>query len=497
MPAGDDDAGMSPLDRLPFDNRTARLPETLFARVAAQPHGRHHLVHASADALALLDLPPDITADPDFVEVFSGRRVPAGAEPIATVYAGHQFGIWVPQLGDGRALLLGELVNRRGERWEVQLKGAGRTPYSRMGDGRAVLRSTIREYLGSEAMHHLGIPTTRAAAIIGSDGPVLRESVESGAILVRLAPSHLRFGHFQFLYYSGRHELLRELLDFAIALHFPGLAALPDAERHAALFANVIERTAQLVAGWQAVGFTHGVLNTDNMSLLGLTIDYGPFGFLDAYQPGFVCNHSDDDGRYAFDRQPSIAWWNLSAFGQTLTPLVPVEQLRALLDGFSEQYAQAYAARMRAKLGLREARDEDEALLEDLLGLMAGCGADYTNTLRSLCDFRPGTGPHALLDTVADPAGFETWLQRYGERLRAEASDDETRAANMRRVNPKIVLRNWLAQRAIEQAENGDYAGIDRLLRLLQTPFDEHPEAPDCYGEPPDWARSLALSCSS
>lgn len=488
---------MNPLDLLPFDNRTARLPETLFARVAAQPLGRHHLVHANPEALALLDLPPALADEPDFIEVFSGRRVPAGAEPIATVYAGHQFGAWVPQLGDGRALLLGEIVNGRGERWEIQLKGAGRTPYSRMGDGRAVLRSTIREYLCSEAMHHLGIPTTRAAAIIGSDGPVLREGVETGAILVRLAQSHLRFGHFQFLYYSGRHDLLRELLDFAIGLHFPELTGLPDGERHAALFACVIERTAALLAGWQANGFTHGVMNTDNMSLLGLTIDYGPFGFLDAYQPGFVCNHSDEDGRYAFDRQPGVAWWNLSAFGQALTPLVPVERLRELLDGFSAHYGEAYGARMRAKLGLREARDDDEALLDALFERMAGCGADYTNTFRRLAEFRPGERPAGLLASVADPAGFEDWLGRYGARLRAEGSEDRARAAAMLRVNPKIVLRNWLAQRAIEQAENGDYAEIDRLLRLLQTPFDEHPEAADCHGEPPDWARTLSLSCSS
>lgn len=488
---------MSPLDRLNFDNRTAHLPEALYTRVHAQPLGAHHLVHANPAALALLDLDASAVDDPDFVAVFSGRREPAGAEPIATVYAGHQFGVWVPQLGDGRALLLGEVVNRRGERWEIQLKGAGRTPYSRMGDGRAVLRSTIREYLCSEAMHGLGIPTTRAAAIIGSDGPVLRETVETGAILVRLAPSHLRFGHFQFLFNTGKHELLRELADFAIELHFPELAALAGPERYAALFASVVERTATLLAGWQAVGFTHGVMNTDNMSLLGLTIDYGPYGFLDAYRPRFVCNHSDEAGRYRYDRQPSVAWWNLSAFAQALTPLVPVERLRELLDDYAAHYATAYAARMRARLGLLEERDEDEALLDGLLEFMAGCGADYTNTFRALAGFRPDGDHSALRDTVADPAGFDAWAARYAARLRAEGSDDMARAERMRRSNPKIVLRNWLAQRAIERAEAGDHSEIDRLLRLLQTPYDEHPEAPDCAAEPPDWARTLELSCSS
>ncbi|MEW6613804.1 MAG: protein adenylyltransferase SelO family protein, partial [Pseudomonadota bacterium] len=295
---------MRPLEDLDFDNSFARLPEPFYSRVMPTPVPAPELLSYNETAAALLDLDPREAQRPEFVEYFSGNRPLPGSEPLAALYAGHQFGHYVPQLGDGRAILLGEVRNRAGERWELQLKGAGRTPYSRGGDGRAVLRSTIREYLCSEAMHGLGIPSTRALCIVGSELEVYRESVERGAVLLRLAPSHVRFGSFEVFFYRDQHAELKLLADYVIERHYPELADGDD--RYVRFFQEVVLRTARLLAQWQAVGFAHGVMNTDNMSILGLTLDYGPFGFLDRYDPGFICNHSDHAGRYAFDRQPQI-----------------------------------------------------------------------------------------------------------------------------------------------------------------------------------------------
>ncbi|TCO83678.1 hypothetical protein EV699_10162 [Plasticicumulans lactativorans] len=489
---------MRTLDDLAFDNTYARLPDAYFSRVAPQPHGRPTLLHVNPAACALLDLDPAEAARDDFALRFSGHAPLPGAEPIATVYAGHQFGVYVPQLGDGRALLLGEVVNARGERWEMQLKGAGLTPYSRMGDGRAVLRSTIREYLCSEAMHGLGIPTTRALCLVGTDGPVYRETVETAAVLTRLAPSHVRFGHFEFFSYTGRPEHAARLADHVIAQHFPALAGLPEAERRAAWYAEVVRRTARLIAQWQAVGFAHGVMNTDNMSILGLTLDYGPFGFLDAYRPGFICNHSDDAGRYAFDQQPRVGWWNLAALANALAPIIADhDALRAALDDYAPAYLAHRQALLAAKLGLAETRDGDEELVEDWLALLARFGLDYTNGFRALCELALDAERHALRDHVPDREAFDAWAARYTARLRAEGSVDAERQARMRRTNPKYVLRNYLAQTAIERAQAGDLGEVDRLLRVLQAPFDEHPDGAAYAAEPPDWGRHIAVSCSS
>lgn len=483
-----------PLD---FDLRYLELPDDMYERVLPIPHGSHHLVHANPGAFERLGLDPALADDPAFVALCAGHQLPRGAKPIATVYAGHQFGGWVPQLGDGRALLLGELRDPHGERWEVQLKGAGPTPFSRMGDGRAVLRSTIREYLCSEAMAGLGIPSTQALAIIGSDGPVYRETLETGAILVRLAPTHIRFGHFEYYAHSGRHERLAQLADFVIEHHLPELAERPKPERYLGLYEHAVDCTARLLAAWQAVGFAHGVMNTDNMSILGLTIDYGPFGFLDGYYPGFICNHSDAAGRYAFKRQPQIGWWNLACLEAALSPLAPREAMRPLLDSYGDRFEACYFDLLRAKLGLREARAEDPELIIAFLDLLAAYRNDYTQTWRLLANFRRDADNTVLLDHFVDRERCAAWAARYAERLRAEDSDDAERAARMNRVNPKYVLRNWLAQRAIERAQEGDYAEIDRLLHILRTPCDEHPEAADCDAPPPDWARDIEVSCSS
>ncbi len=472
--------------------------------LAAQPVPEPHWVATSDDCAALLDLPVDWATRPDWraVDVLAGRATWPGMRPMATVYSGHQFGVWAGQLGDGRALLLGELQAAGGASFEIQLKGAGRTPYSRMGDGRAVLRSSIREFLCSEAMHALGVPTTRALAVAGSALPVMRETMETGAVVTRVAPSFLRFGHFEHFSHTGQHAHLRRLVDFTIATYFPELRDGRDGldPLHAWL-AEVVRRTAAMVAHWQAVGFAHGVMNTDNMSILGLTIDYGPFGFLDGFDPGHVCNHSDTQGRYAFARQPNVAWWNLHALGHALRPLVadPDASLPAVLDRFGDDFTAAYSDHMRAKLGLERAEDGDKALLDDFLELLAGERADHTIAFRALAAFDRGTGatPPALRDLFIARDSADAWGARYLARLALETRGDAERRAAMNRANPKFILRNHLAQRAIELAEGGDFSEVRRLHALLRRPYDEQPQFERDAGLPPDWARGIEVSCSS
>ncbi|MEJ2344451.1 MAG: YdiU family protein [Gammaproteobacteria bacterium] len=495
---------MKSLEQLRFDNRYAGLRGGFHTPVDPTPPGDLHLVSANPSAAALLDLAPDQALRPEFVDYMGGKRRLEGMRPLAMCYAGHQFGHYVPRLGDGRAILLGTVRNDAGETWDLHLKGAGPTPYSRGGDGRAVLRSTIREYLCSEAMHGLGIPTTRALCIIGGNEEVYRERIEPGAMLVRLAPSHVRFGSFEYFYYSNRFDRLQQLADHVIAEHFPELR--DSAAPCLAMLEQAVQRTARLIAAWQAAGFAHGVMNSDNMSILGLTLDYGPFGFLDAYQPGLVCNHSDHHGRYAFDRQPAIGLFNLSCLAQALLPLLDddpqraAERAQAALAGYEPALVAAFADNMRAKLGLQRDHDEDRTLCADLLQLLADCGADYTLFFRTLSrlglDY--GRGDAALRALVRERRRLDDWLARYRRRLRREHSDDRQRQRRMQQVNPKYVLRNYMAEIAIRKAEEeGDYTEIDRLLYLLQRPFDEHPDLHHYAAPPPDWAADIAVSCSS
>jgi uncharacterized protein YdiU (UPF0061 family) len=488
---------MSTLETLRFDNTYARLPEVFYRRLEPTPLPAPYLVSFNAAAAGLIGLDPREAARPEFAEYFAGNRRLPGSEPVAAVYAGHQFGTFVPQLGDGRAILLGEAVNAQGGRWDVQLKGAGLTPFSRMGDGRAVLRSTIREYLCGEAMHALGIPTTRALCIVGSHEPVIRETIETAAVLTRLAPTHVRFGSFEFFYYRGQPDRVRELADYVIRQHYPHLGGAEDS--YLQFLREVVGRTARLVAQWQAVGFAHGVMNTDNMSVVGLTIDYGPFGFLDEFDAGFVCNHSDYGGRYAFDQQPAVALWNLSRFAQTLVPLVERDAAVAALNEYQHAFADAYGRLMRDKLGLRSARPDDAALLAGLLELLQADAADYTLFFRRLGEFRTteGAGDELLRDMFVDRAAFDAWAAAYRARLRAEGGGDAERRERMARVNPLYVLRNHLAQRAIERAQAGDYAETDALLAVLQSPFDERPGAGRFAEPPPEGSRRVVVSCSS
>ena len=459
--------------------------------------GHAHWVARSPDCARELGLPGDWWLDPSALSVFSGNARWPGMQPLASVYSGHQFGVWAGQLGDGRALWLGEIDTPAGA-MELQLKGAGKTPYSRMGDGRAVLRSSIREFLCSEAMHALGIPTTRALCITGSALPVRREEMETASVVTRVAPSFIRFGHFEHFSHGDQHAELKQLADFVIAHHYP--ACRGSASPYAALLAAVAERTAELLAHWQAVGFCHGVMNTDNMSILGLTIDYGPFGFLDAFDPGHICNHTDQQGRYAFARQPNVAFWNLHALAQALLPLIgDSDEAVAALEPFKTIYPQAYVARMRAKLGLATAHDDDRDLIDGLLKLMSQDRCDFSITFRRLANFEStdGAANSGVRDLFIDREAFDAWAASYRARLTAETSVDRVRASAMNRVNPKYVLRNHLADVAIQQARAGDFSEVQRLAELLQRPFDEQPERSAYADFPPDWAQHLEVSCSS
>ena len=489
---------MKTLEQLVFDNTYARLPETFYARLNPMPFGSPpYLIHANRASAELIDLDPEQFARPESAGLFGGGMLAPGMEPLAMLYSGHQFGVYVPQLGDGRAILLGEARNSRGERWDLHLKGAGMTPFSRDGDGRAVLRSTIREYLCSEAMHGLGIPTTRALCIVGSDDRIYREQIETGAMLVRMAPSHVRFGTFEVFYYRQQHEYLKILADYVIDHHFGHLKEAQD--RYARFFVEVVGRTAKLIAQWQAVGWAHGVMNTDNMSILGLTLDYGPYGFMDGYDAGFICNHSDHNGRYAFNQQPYIGLWNLSCLAQTLLPLTEKDTLKAALDTYQPTFEREYLGLMRAKFGLAEEKPEDDNLIRDFLALLQESHVDYTILFRELSEFRSDqdSGNERLRDHFLNRERFDEWAARYRNRLKSEDSPDGERRARMNRVNPKYVLRNYLAQTAIEQAKQKDYSEIERLFTLLQDPYRDHPGLEAYAAPPPDWGKHLAVSCSS
>ncbi len=483
-----------------WSNRFHTLGSAFFTELPPQPLPEPHWVATSAECAALLGLPADWAQreDGNALQVFSGNAVWEGMQPLASVYSGHQFGVWAGQLGDGRALWLGEMNTPNGP-MELQLKGAGLTPYSRMGDGRAVLRSSIREFLCSEAMHGLGIPTTRALCVTGSTQlPVRRETLETAAVVTRAAPSFIRFGHFEHFAHHDQHAQLRQLADFVIEHHYPECAgaALP----YAALLEAVARRTAELMADWQAVGFCHGVMNTDNMSILGLTIDYGPFGFLDPFDPGHICNHTDHQGRYAYARQPNVGFWNLHALAQALLPLIgDSDTALAALEPYKTAFPQALMARMRAKLGLQRSEDADRELVDDLLKLMAADKADFTITFRRLGGFSSTAGADnaSVRDMFIDRTAFDAWALRYADRLRRESGQDAERRLAMNRVNPSFVLRNHLAEVAIRQAQAGDFSEVQRLQKILSRPFDEQPDSAAYAGFPPEWAQSIEVSCSS
>ena len=444
------------------------------------------LIHVSEGAARQIGLEAAQLTSSEFADFFSGKTHPE--KLTASVYSGHQFGSYVPQLGDGRALSYGVVDGPEGQ-IEIQLKGAGKTPYSRFADGRAVMRSSIREYLCSEAMAALGIPTTRALSVIGSGERVFRETIEPGAVVTRLAPCFIRFGHFEYFAHSGQPDKLRELADTVIAHHFPEIAA----QNYSAFFREVCERTAKLMAMWQAVGFSHGVMNTDNMSILGLTIDYGPFGFMDSYEPMFICNHTDHSGRYAFARQPSVGLWNCQALAAALAGLVESADLEAGLKAYEPAYQNAALPMMRAKFGLTD--KAHDKLIPEAFQLMANSKADFTQSFRRLSNLDQDDSSFLPADFGGEGHAFEDWLKRW----QAIAPD----YAAMRKINPNFVLRNWVAETAIRSVEDeGDMTMIDRIFECVTNPFEDKatsgsPDDIRFAGPPPEALRGLEVSCSS
>lgn len=464
-------------------------------------------VAISPNAAELIQLPlgsDGLPVDPLWLDLLAGNTLKTSdiefPNPIATVYSGHQFGVWAGQLGDGRAILLGDLHGQ-----ELQLKGAGITRFSRMGDGRAVLRSSIREFLCSEAMHALGIPTSRALSVVGSKEKVIRESVETAAVCARLAPSFIRIGHFE--HYASLENIVRlkELADLLITHFYPECSQ--HDQPYLSLFKAISKRNAKLVAQWQSVGFCHGVLNSDNISALGLTIDYGPFGFLDQFQIDHICNHSDSGGRYAYHKQPQIMHWNMACLASAMLPLIEINQttenaheiLRSALDEFPVTYAKEWQGLFRRKLGLEIEIDGDIELIERLLQAMHDSQIDFTNFFRSLGNVKKGMQV-ADIDTrndFIDREGIDPWFGDYLTRLEQETADDVARKMVMDSINPKYILRNYLAQVAIEKAQRDDFSEVATLLKLLSNPYDEQPEFEAYSKPPPQDMRHIAVSCSS
>jgi len=518
------------VSRLPGDQETgARLRQVhgaAYSFVEPTPVAAPRLIAHSREVASSLGIDAATVASPIFAEVFAGNALLTGMQPFAANYGGHQFGNWAGQLGDGRAITLGETINAAGERWELQLKGAGRTPYSRSADGRAVLRSSIREFLCSEAMHHLGVPTTRALCLVATGEAVVRDMFydghpksEPGAIVCRVAPSFIRFGNFELPASRGDVALLEQLVDFTIRRDFPelifgmsgGVTERLSEQLRADWFAQVCERTARMIAHWMRVGFVHGVMNTDNMSILGLTIDYGPYGWVDNFDLDWTPNTTDAQGRrYRFGQQPQIAYWNLARLASALAPaFASLDPLHAGLKRFVAAYDDATRANIAAKLGLAECSDEDLELMRTLYPLLQAAEVDMTLFFRALADVdvdAPSLEPlaHAFYDE-AKQGQFETayndWLARYSKRVVRDAMPAAERRARMHRANPRYVLRNYLAQQAIDRAEEGDDAGIHELLEVLRRPYDDQPDCDQFTTRRPDWARNRAgcsmLSCSS
>ncbi|SHG72528.1 protein adenylyltransferase SelO [Pollutimonas bauzanensis] len=487
------------IKQLQVANSFAQLPAAFYTSLPPQPLSRPRLLHANIDVARMLGLSEAALAEPGFLDVVSGAQPLPGGKTLAAVYSGHQFGVWAGQLGDGRAHLLGEVAGPAGD-WELQLKGSGRTPYSRMGDGRAVLRSSVREYLAGEAMAGLGIPTTRALALVVSDDPVYRETVETAAIVTRVSPSFVRFGSFE--HWSSSPDKLRALLDYVVERFYPECREAGGGEAGAGhdvvlrFLRAVVLRTADLVAHWQTAGFCHGVMNTDNMSILGLTIDYGPYGFMDGFQVNHVCNHSDSQGRYAWNAQPSVAHWNLYRLASSLLGLgVDAEALKGELAHFEPAFLQTYRSNLCKKLGLSQWQPGDAELVDDWWALLHTQRADFTLSFRALA-----TAPRqaeALLDGFEDRAAAQAWLDRYTQRLAQEGRPEAQRIAQMNRANPLYVLRNHLAQGAIAAAQRGDAGEIDTLLKLLRDPYTEQVGYEAYAAKPPESARHLEVSCSS
>ena len=475
------------LEKLELHCDYLKLDDGFYQRVNPSPLSRPHLISLNPLLKELLDIDEELN-EQEWIDFLNGTLILKGSTPFAMCYAGHQFGHYVPRLGDGRAINLGSVNNLH-----LQVKGAGETLYSRQGDGRAVTRSSIREYLMSEAMHALGIPTTRALAIIGSDEDVAREKWEKGAIVLRASSSWVRFGTFEYFYYSKQHLELETLADYVISQSYSHLEGKRDA--YYLFYEELVERTAKLLAQWQVYGFNHGVMNTDNMSIAGLTIDYGPYAFLDDYDFYYVCNHTDVDGRYSYGNQPSIAHWNLSMLAKAMSPLVSIERLNDALKSYGKIFDDTYLDLMYQKLGFELRQDTDFTLLEDLLQLLQNNKVDYTGFFRSLSHYDKNRD--RLEKSFLGTKDLDIWLDKYDKRLSFETANIEVRHSKMCKINPKYVLKNYILQEAIEKAEKHDFSAVEDLLKLAQYPFDEHEELKHYASSTPTHYKNIQLSCSS
>jgi uncharacterized protein YdiU (UPF0061 family) len=469
--------------QIPFDNSYARFPDRFYARLAPIPVAEPSLIRVNEALCALLGIDATWLSSPRGVSVLAGNAVPDGATPIATVYAGHQFGSWNPQLGDGRAILLGEVVGKDSERYDVQLKGSGPTPYSRGGDGRSPLGPVLREYIISEAMFALGVPTTRSLAAVQSGEQVHRQTPLPGGVLTRVARSHIRVGTFEFFASRDDTAALSALTEHVLARHYPDLG--DDLEFPAlALLEQVIARQAKLIARWLQLGFIHGVMNTDNMLVSGETIDYGPCAFMDGFEMRQVYSSIDHGGRYAYGNQPPIAAWNLACLAQALLPIIKldedaaVERCKALIEGFMPQFKAAYREGMRDKLGLFEEQEGDDRLIDDLFLAMQQSSADFTLTFRRLTDLAADSAPRTRVGCIySQPEQIKSWLERWQARIGREDIDPSKRQASMSRVNPALIPRNHVVQEALDTAEQkGDFTLFHRVVDALQTPYDYQPD---------------------
>ena len=464
------------------------LPALFYDKVSPTPLHKPFLISVSNDAAKLLGVDEDLSLDEELVDILNGKKL-SGSDPFAMCYAGHQFGYFVPRLGDGRAINLGKVNGQN-----LQLKGSGLTLYSRQGDGRAVLRSSIREYLMSEAMHGLDISTSRALALIGSDTDVARERWEKGAIVLRLSPTWVRFGSFEYFNASGEHAKLEALADYVINESFPHLKESED--RYLKMYAEIVRNTATTIAKWQSVGFNHGVMNTDNMSIDGRTIDYGPFAFLDDYEKDYVCNHTDRDGRYSFSNQPSIGHWNLTMLARALSPIVNYESALKVLDEvYGASYEEVYSDIMYAKMGLETEQANDKELFQWMLGALGSATIDYTDFFRKLSRFDGDKSE--ILDICVYRTSLEEWLESYKQRLEKEALSTQERQEKMLKVNPKYILKNHILQKAIEKAEQKDFSMVNDLLKVALSPFEEHTDLEYLAKRAPMEAKNIKLSCSS
>jgi len=474
------------LNELKVTNPYLSLNTECYERVSPDPLHNPHLIHVNKKVAATLNIDEDELGTEDFLKFLNGDYKVKGSEPFAMCYAGHQFGYFVPRLGDGRAINIGTI-----DKFHLQLKGAGMTEYSRNGDGRAVLRSSIREYLMSEAMNSLGIPTTLCLGLIGSEHDVRREQIETGAIVCRVSTSWVRFGTFEYYASQGMFKELESLADYVIAESFQHIVGKDDP--YTLLFNDIVVITARLMAQWMSVGFNHGVMNTDNMSIAGLTIDYGPYAFLDDFRHENICNHTDVDGRYSYTNQPSVAKWNLQSLMKAFSPLTTVENMQRSLVMYDKIYERYLHYYMCKKLGFEGTLEGDPELIDDMYDMLETLHVDYTLFMRTLSHYEGERNTLLSCGLYHEP--MNAWLDRYDERIKY--IDKTERKKQMLAANPKYILKNYMLQEVIDAAEEGDFSGVENLFTIAQKPFDEHPEFERWAGATPDAFKNQKLSCSS